>query len=275
MSNLNEAIGKRERPTAIYSEREPRGFSAQQAAVLMPKLPKMRRLPEMRDFQLCVAACAHPLPNESRFGALVQALQHTLPAEPDNTPPPCVHRNPAAPMRTPPRAAAVPVCAATTRRASRSSTSRSTSSRWAAQTDHWSDPCPGRVHNVRLTPSRPPCPSVPSRLSERFSGRALEAHRAGRQHRRGGAARRRAALARGGDGAQGAARRGLPGVEPDRLQPLHPRGRALRAQRRGEDGQGGALAARTLAGRAVCACCTGSAGTGGFRLVAPAHDPSV
>lgn len=109
----------------------------------MPKLPKMRRLPEMRDFQLCVAACAHPLPNESRFGALAQALQHTLPAEPDNTPPPCVHRNPAAPMRTAPRAAAVPACAVTTRRASRSSTSRSTSSRWAAQADHWSDPVPG------------------------------------------------------------------------------------------------------------------------------------
>lgn len=52
MSTMNDLVGKRERPTAVYSEREPRGFSAQQAAALMPKLPKMRRMPEMRDFQL-------------------------------------------------------------------------------------------------------------------------------------------------------------------------------------------------------------------------------
>ncbi|KAG8457743.1 hypothetical protein KFE25_005756, partial [Diacronema lutheri] len=52
MTNVVEAMGKRERPAAVYSEREPRGFSAQQAAALMPKLPKMRRMPEMRDFQL-------------------------------------------------------------------------------------------------------------------------------------------------------------------------------------------------------------------------------
>lgn len=40
--------------------------------------------------------------------------------------------------------------------------------------------------------------------------------------------------------AQGAARRGLPQLEPHRLQPLHPRGRALRTQGRREDCEGGA-----------------------------------
>jgi hypothetical protein len=61
VSAVGEAMGKRDRTAAIYTEREPRGFSAAQAASLLPRPPKMRRIPEMRDFQLYNVSHTHPV----------------------------------------------------------------------------------------------------------------------------------------------------------------------------------------------------------------------
>eukprot|EP00306_Pavlova_sp_CCMP459_P004759 CAMPEP_0185157904 /NCGR_PEP_ID=MMETSP1139-20130426/2073_1 /TAXON_ID=298111 /ORGANISM="Pavlova sp., Strain CCMP459" /LENGTH=1133 /DNA_ID=CAMNT_0027723009 /DNA_START=12 /DNA_END=3413 /DNA_ORIENTATION=+ len=52
LARMSESMGKRERGPAIYSEREVRTFGQAAAQPAASKMPKMRKMPDMKDFQL-------------------------------------------------------------------------------------------------------------------------------------------------------------------------------------------------------------------------------